>query len=364
MGQPGGRVDSDRQGIRGALPAAPACATRCRRSRPSRCRQIDRDWAFAVARERRRQTALGAWLEDEERLRRPGRCDGRRRRGPRRRGPDARGGRRRRPRAARSAAARSRSTVAQPIAATGGSAGTKRPAAASSARHRATVSAIDEVWRMPVGADTVGRLGGHRRPPLTQGDPPVRTSRPSASASCSRSSSRPARAVRGSPSPTRGTFGCGAVRCCAGGTTGAVSIVDFGFEPADLTVAAGTTVTWTNTAPRRTRSSGATARPRAAGLTSGATYQRTFDTAGAFPVRLRHPWLDERDDHGHRVGARPRGPCRPARAAARNHGLTVKRPASTRDGTRMSTTKMSQTPADRPVVPELAPTAWPTPTTR
>jgi plastocyanin len=67
------------------------------------------------------------------------------------------------------------------------------------------------------------------------------------------------------------------------GTAGAVSIVDFGFEPADLTVTAGTTVTWTNTGAATHTVKWSDGSPESPGLTNGATYQRTFDTAGSFP---------------------------------------------------------------------------------
>ena len=67
-----------------------------------------------------------------------------------------------------------------------------------------------------------------------------------------------------------------------GGTTGAVSIVDFGFEPAELTVAVGTTVTWTNTGAATHTVKWSDGTPESTGLTSGSTYQRTFDAAGTF----------------------------------------------------------------------------------
>ena len=62
-----------------------------------------------------------------------------------------------------------------------------------------------------------------------------------------------------------------------------VSIVDFGFEPADLTVAAGTTVTWTNTGAATHTVKWSDGTPESAGLATGATYERTFDTAGSYP---------------------------------------------------------------------------------
>lgn len=82
----------------------------------------------------------------------------------------------------------------------------------------------------------------------------------------------------GSPSPTEGPAGA-----APGGTTGPVSIVDFGFEPADLTVTAGTTVTWTNTGAATHTVKWSDGTPESTGLTNGATYQRTFESAGAFP---------------------------------------------------------------------------------
>jgi plastocyanin len=82
----------------------------------------------------------------------------------------------------------------------------------------------------------------------------------------------------GSPSPTEAPSGA-----APGGTTSAVSIVDFGFEPADLTVTAGTTVTWTNTGAATHTVKWSDGTPESTGLTNGATYQRTFDTAGSFP---------------------------------------------------------------------------------
>ena len=82
----------------------------------------------------------------------------------------------------------------------------------------------------------------------------------------------------GSPSPTAAPSAA-----APGGTTGAVTIVDFGFEPADLTVAAGTTVTWTNTGAATHTVKWSDGTPQSSGLTGGATYQRTFDSAGSFP---------------------------------------------------------------------------------
>lgn len=64
----------------------------------------------------------------------------------------------------------------------------------------------------------------------------------------------------------------------------AVTIANFAFAPADLTIPAGTTVTWTNTdgAPHSVVSSdGGFANSNALG--KGRTYSITFSTAGTFP---------------------------------------------------------------------------------
>lgn len=72
----------------------------------------------------------------------------------------------------------------------------------------------------------------------------------------------------------------------------AVSIIDFAFEPAELTVAMGTTVTWTNdddvthtvTADDGAFDSG--------NLPSGETFSHTFDEAGTFPYHCEiHPGM-------------------------------------------------------------------------
>lgn len=66
-------------------------------------------------------------------------------------------------------------------------------------------------------------------------------------------------------------------------TAAAVTIVDFAFKPADLTVKVGDTVTWTNTgnAPHSVKWDDGT--PASDPLTKGgAPYQRTFETAGTF----------------------------------------------------------------------------------
>ncbi|MBI2777780.1 MAG: cupredoxin domain-containing protein [Chloroflexi bacterium] len=63
----------------------------------------------------------------------------------------------------------------------------------------------------------------------------------------------------------------------------AVAIVDYGFNPADLTVTVGTTVTWTNTGGRPHTVTSIDGGFTSSGtLSSGNTYAQTFATAGTF----------------------------------------------------------------------------------
>ena len=77
---------------------------------------------------------------------------------------------------------------------------------------------------------------------------------------------------------------------CSGGSSKAVSITDSGFAPADLTTSVGSTLTWTNSSGAAQTVTGADFDSGA--LTPGATYSRTFDTAGTFDIMSRyHPSL-------------------------------------------------------------------------
>lgn len=69
----------------------------------------------------------------------------------------------------------------------------------------------------------------------------------------------------------------------AAGAPAAVAIANFAFAPADLTVATGTTVTWTNAdgAPHSIKSSDGGFASGGA-LSKGASYTVTFSTAGTF----------------------------------------------------------------------------------
>ena len=85
----------------------------------------------------------------------------------------------------------------------------------------------------------------------------------------SAATSRPTGAVTVAPSQPSG-----------GGA--AIDIVDGGFEPADLQVAVGDTVTWTNTGSG-THTVTFDDGEDSGSLAPAAEYDRTFGTAGAFP---------------------------------------------------------------------------------
>jgi plastocyanin len=62
-----------------------------------------------------------------------------------------------------------------------------------------------------------------------------------------------------------------------------VDIIDFAFQPADLTVAVGETVTWTNTGSATHTVMWQDGEPESDQLEGGVTYERTFHAAGSFP---------------------------------------------------------------------------------
>ena len=98
---------------------------------------------------------------------------------------------------------------------------------------------------------------------------------------CSSSSSTPAPSA---PPPAASTG--------AATSAGAVTIADFAFAPATITVAAGTTVTWTNkdtTAHTVTLDDGSAT---SGDIAAGTTYQHAFATAGTFTYHCKiHPTM-------------------------------------------------------------------------
>lgn len=67
-------------------------------------------------------------------------------------------------------------------------------------------------------------------------------------------------------------------------TTNSVSIQNFAFSPADITVKKGTTVTWTNkdSATHTVTETDSQKGPDSGNLASGKTYSFTFDALGTF----------------------------------------------------------------------------------
>jgi plastocyanin len=82
----------------------------------------------------------------------------------------------------------------------------------------------------------------------------------------------------GTASPTAAP---GTAAPAAGGS--AVTIADFSFTPAALSVKAGTEVIWTNNGDATHSVKWPDATPESAKLTHGQTYPRKFDAAGTFP---------------------------------------------------------------------------------
>lgn len=71
-----------------------------------------------------------------------------------------------------------------------------------------------------------------------------------------------------------------------GGPTASVDVFDNGFTLAKLTIARGTTVTWTDTGQRGHTVTGVDGTFGSDGvLTSGQTYAHTFDSAGTFAYK-------------------------------------------------------------------------------
>jgi plastocyanin len=76
----------------------------------------------------------------------------------------------------------------------------------------------------------------------------------------------------------------------AAGGGGAVTIQDFAFGPASLSVAAGTTVTWTNSDTAAHTATADDGSFDSSSIGPGATFSQAFDTPGTFPYHCSiHP---------------------------------------------------------------------------
>jgi len=82
-----------------------------------------------------------------------------------------------------------------------------------------------------------------------------------------------------------------------GAVTHDVTIVDFAFDPADLTIQVGDTVRWTNSGgtDHTATSTSGPASFSSAGLATGATYEFTFTVAGVYDYQCSfHPSMTGR----------------------------------------------------------------------
>lgn len=73
-----------------------------------------------------------------------------------------------------------------------------------------------------------------------------------------------------------------------GGSSASITMADYYFSPAVDTVAAGTTVTWTNTTNVTHTSTSDSGVWDSGDVTAGKTYSRTFSTAGTYPYHCKY----------------------------------------------------------------------------
>jgi len=109
-------------------------------------------------------------------------------------------------------------------------------------------------------------------------------------AACGSSSSGASTPAAASAAAPSAEASAGASAAAGGGGGDAVTIQNFAFGPASISVAAGSTVTWTNsdsTAHTVTADDGSF---DSGSLAAGATFSQTFDTAGTFAYHCKiHP---------------------------------------------------------------------------
>ncbi len=91
-----------------------------------------------------------------------------------------------------------------------------------------------------------------------------------------------------------GTTGGGAAPGAASGAPGEVAISGFKFVPADIEVAPGTTVTWTNQdeTPHTVQDEGEDQFEESQELQQGETFTFTYETPGSYPYICGiHPYM-------------------------------------------------------------------------
>ena len=106
-------------------------------------------------------------------------------------------------------------------------------------------------------------------------------------AACSSSSASPSAAPSAAPSVEASASGGGGT---GGGSEAAVTIQNFAFAPADLSVKVGTKVTWTNQDSAGHTVTFDTGSDTSDTLGNGASNSQTFNTAGTFAYHCKiHP---------------------------------------------------------------------------
>ena len=110
-------------------------------------------------------------------------------------------------------------------------------------------------------------------------------------AACGGSSSTPAASAAAPAAPSEAAPSAAAPsEAPAAGGGDAVTIKNFAFGPASLSVAAGTTVTWTNDDTAAHTATADDGTFDSSSIAPGATFSQTFDTAGTFAYHCSiHP---------------------------------------------------------------------------
>lgn len=127
--------------------------------------------------------------------------------------------------------------------------------------------------------------------------------------------------------------------------TTTITIVNFAFSPASVTVPAGTTITWTNqdTAPHTVTSD--TGLWDSGTVNTGGSYSRTFSTPGTFPYHCAiHPFM-KAEVIVQASGATGTAPPAPAATSAASTATSTATPPST------------STPTPQPAATSAAPKA-------
>lgn len=113
------------------------------------------------------------------------------------------------------------------------------------------------------------------------------TSAPTIGASVEPSSAPSASAAGGGGYGTSASSAASAATSGGSASGSSVKVIDFGFDPASITVKAGTSVTWTNTGSATHTVTADDASFDSGSLASGATFSQTFAKAGTYAYHCK-----------------------------------------------------------------------------